>query len=64
LQELRGTAIQLFLAALADDRHPDHVLYADWIGGIWDPAGLDINAVNRTLRARYMEESRRLVRAL
>ena len=40
----------LFLAALADDEHPDHALYADWVGGIWDPAGFDINGVNRVLR--------------
>jgi len=48
----------LFLAALADDEHPDHALYADWIGGIWDPAGFDINSVNRTLREHAAQVTR------
>jgi len=48
----------LFLAALADDEHPDQALYADWIGGIWDPAGFDINSVNRRLREHAAQVSR------
>jgi hypothetical protein len=53
----------LFLAALADDQHPDHALYADWVGGVWDPKGFDINAVNRSLRARRAATERRVARA-
>lgn len=40
-----------FLEALADPRHAQHKDYRTWIGGIFDPAGFDVNAVNTKLRA-------------
>jgi len=40
-----------FLAAIADPKHPDHEHMVEWIGGDFDPAAFDINAVNRRLRA-------------
>jgi hypothetical protein len=41
-----------FLEALADASHPEHGTYVDWIGGVWDPKGFDLNWVNRELRER------------
>jgi|SRR5579862_1454691 len=40
-----------FLQALADPKHQNHKQYLDWLGGIWDPRGFDLNRVNRELRA-------------
>ena len=39
-----------FLAALANPRHAQHRDYRTWIGGVFDPAGFDLNAINRDLR--------------
>ena len=38
-----------FLAALADEKHPDHSQMLEWCGGYFDPEGFDANAVNRAL---------------
>ncbi|MHA6846802.1 plasmid pRiA4b ORF-3 family protein [Ralstonia syzygii] len=40
-----------FLDALADPEHDRHKDYRTWIGGIFAPAGFDVNAVNARLRA-------------
>lgn len=40
-----------FLQALADREHDSHKRYLEWIGGIWDPRGFDLNRINRELRA-------------
>ncbi|AJW46335.1 hypothetical protein TK49_12995 [Ralstonia mannitolilytica] len=40
-----------FLEALANPKHDQHKDYRTWIGGIFDPAGFDVNAVNARLRA-------------
>lgn len=40
---------QDFLEALLDASHPKHSQYLRWIGGVFDPEGCDINAVNRAL---------------
>lgn len=38
-----------FVEALADPEHEQHNDYRTWIGGIFDPAGFDVNAVNARL---------------
>ena len=40
-----------FLRALADPKHENHKRFLDWIGGIWDPKGFDLNRINRELRS-------------
>ena len=39
-----------FLEAIANAKHQEHGHYLRWIGGVWDPAGFDMNRVNRDLR--------------
>lgn len=39
-----------FLTALRDTRHDDHSQMLAWCGGMFDPEGFDVNAVNRALR--------------
>jgi hypothetical protein len=39
-----------FLAAITDPAHEDHDHQLAWIGGAFDPAGFDLNAINHTLR--------------
>jgi hypothetical protein len=39
-----------FLDALADASHSEHKTYVDWVGGVWDVKGFDLNRVNRQLR--------------
>ena len=38
-----------FVTALADAAHPDHQRYREWLGGRFDPAAFDLDAVNRAL---------------
>ncbi|MGH8865514.1 MAG: plasmid pRiA4b ORF-3 family protein [Burkholderiales bacterium] len=38
-----------FLAAIADPRHAEHQSYLDWLGGSFDAARFDREAVNRAL---------------
>ncbi|WER50547.1 plasmid pRiA4b ORF-3 family protein [Cupriavidus sp. WKF15] len=40
-----------FREALADPENEEHLDYRTWVGGIFDPAGFDVNAVNSRLRA-------------
>ena len=40
-----------FLEALADASHSEHETYVDWVGGVWDVKGIDLNRVNRELRS-------------
>ncbi|KWR84236.1 plasmid pRiA4b ORF-3 family protein [Cupriavidus sp. IDO] len=40
-----------FREALADPENEEHLDYRTWVGGIFDPAGFDVNAVNARLRA-------------
>ncbi len=40
-----------FLRALANPKHENHKQYLEWIGGVWDPKGFDLNRINRELRA-------------
>lgn len=36
-----------FLAILADRRHEQHADMVQWIGGVFDPKGFDLNRINR-----------------
>jgi hypothetical protein len=38
-----------FCRALADETDPDHQDVSDWIGGEWDPAAFDLDAINARL---------------
>jgi hypothetical protein len=48
----------MFLQALADPKDQNHEQYTQWIGGVWDPKGFDLNHVNRELRALRSERHR------
>jgi Plasmid pRiA4b ORF-3-like protein len=39
-----------FVAAVSDPNHPEHGEMTEWIGGPWDPAAFDIEAVNLRLK--------------
>jgi hypothetical protein len=39
-----------FLSAIKDPKHEEHDRMLEWIGGAFDPAGFDLNEINRTLR--------------
>jgi hypothetical protein len=39
-----------FLEAIAESEHEEHARFLEWIGGVWDPKGFDLNRVNRELR--------------
>jgi hypothetical protein len=41
-----------FLQALADPAHTEHESQLEWIGGVWDPKGFDLNRINHDLRRR------------
>ena len=41
---------QRFLEAIHDPAHPEHEEYLTWIGGQFDPAGFDLEAINAGLR--------------
>ena len=43
-----------FLEAIADPKHREHDHMLAWVGGVFDPQGFDINAVNRELRRRRL----------
>ena len=38
-----------FLESLADPEHEEHEQWMDWIGGVFDPRGFDLNRVNADL---------------
>jgi hypothetical protein len=38
-----------FLEAMADPAHPEHERYRQWLGGPFDPAAFDLDAVNQAL---------------
>lgn len=40
-----------FLAALADPAHAEHERMLEWVGGVFDPKGFDLNRINRDWRA-------------
>src|SRR6266849_2543272 len=40
-----------FLEAMRDPEHEEHDQIVTWVGGVFDPEGFDVNAVNRNLRA-------------
>jgi hypothetical protein len=41
-----------FLAALANPAHDEHVHMLEWVGGVFDPKGFDLNRINREWRPR------------
>jgi hypothetical protein len=41
---------ETFLEAMQDPDYPDHKMYREWIGGIFDPEVLDLDTVNERLR--------------
>jgi hypothetical protein len=41
-----------FLSAIQDPKHDEHESMLTWIGGVFDPEGFDLNAINRALRYR------------
>lgn len=45
-----------FLRALENPKHENHARYLEWIGGIWDWKGFDLNRINRDLRALSEEK--------
>jgi hypothetical protein len=38
-----------FLEAIRDPRHPEHETMTEWIGGTFDPAAFDLQAINEQL---------------
>jgi hypothetical protein len=40
-----------FLEAIADDAHPEHKDFTEWIGGPFDPETCDVDAVNERMKA-------------
>ena len=38
-----------FVAAMADPAHPEHDEYREWVGGPFDPAAFELDAVNEEL---------------
>lgn len=50
-EDVGGThGYEEFLAAIKDPTHEEHDSMLTWIGGVFDPEGFDLNAINRTLR--------------
>jgi hypothetical protein len=47
-----------FLEALADPSHAEHKDLLRWCGGIFDPQGFDLNAVNAALRRSRLARKR------
>ena len=39
-----------FLRILAESKHPEHADRVHWIGGVFDPAGFDLNRINRDFK--------------
>jgi hypothetical protein len=39
-----------FLSAIQDPKHDEHDQKLAWVGGVFDPEGFDLNAINRALR--------------
>jgi hypothetical protein len=53
-EDVGGThGYEEFLRAIQDPKHPEHKNMRAWVGGIFDPEGFDLNAVNRILRFGY-----------
>lgn len=42
---------ETLIAALSDSKHEEHDGMVEWVGGVFDPEGFDVNAVNRALRS-------------
>lgn len=42
-----------FLEAISDPDHEEHIDMLTWVGGIFDPAGFDINSANERISQMY-----------
>jgi hypothetical protein len=42
---------EAFLEAIADENHPEHEMYLDWVGDEFDPEEFDLEAINQQLSA-------------
>jgi hypothetical protein len=40
---------EAFLEAVADENHPEHEMYLDWLGDEFDPEEFDLEAINQQL---------------
>jgi hypothetical protein len=49
----------MFLEALADRRHEEHLQMMQWIGGAFDPKGFDLNRINRDWSGKRKGKGRR-----
>lgn len=43
------TGYRDFLVGIREPKHPEHDTWLTWTGGVFDPEGFDVNAVNRRL---------------
>ena len=51
-EDIGGTyGYREFLAAIVDPEHDEHVHSLTWVGGVFDPAGFDINSANERIAA-------------
>ena len=50
---------EMFLEALADRRHEEHLQMLQWIGGAFDPKGFDLNRINRDWSGKRRATRRR-----
>jgi len=56
-EDVGGThAYEEFLQAIENPKHPQHNDTLTWVGGVFDPEGFDLNAINRILRFGYPPE--------
>ncbi len=53
-EDVGGThGYEEFLGAIGNPTHPEHKNMLAWVGGVFDPEGFDLNAINRILRFGY-----------
>ena len=56
-EDVGGThGYQEFLRIIKNPKHPEHKSMLAWVGGVFDPEGFDLNAINRILRFGYPTE--------
>ena len=56
-EDVGGThGYQEFQRIIKNPKHPEHRSMLAWVGGVFDPEGFDLNAINRILRFGYPTE--------